>query len=71
MYYLISILIIINFVIENEPEIVYHPKSCYTSRKLNYSDKLNEILAQDELSNKVVILDNYNEEIMTSENLGT
>ncbi|UZO06717.1 uncharacterized protein OCT59_027027 [Rhizophagus irregularis] len=30
-----------------EPEIVYHPKSCYTSRKINYSTKLNECLIHD------------------------
>ncbi|GBC09791.1 hypothetical protein RclHR1_09100004 [Rhizophagus clarus] len=46
---------------ENEPEIIYHPKSCYISRKLNYSAKLNEILLQDELSNKIIILDDKND----------
>ncbi|GBC01289.1 hypothetical protein RclHR1_04130005 [Rhizophagus clarus] len=56
---------------ENEPEIKYHPKSCYTSRKFD-SAKFNEILAKDELlSNKVVIMDddNYNDEIFISDNL--
>jgi hypothetical protein len=48
-------------LIDNEPEIVYHPKSCYTSRKFNYSAKLNEILLQDELSNKIVIIDDEND----------
>jgi hypothetical protein len=49
-------------LIDNEPEIVYHPKSSYTSRKFNYSAKLNEILLQDELSsNKIVIIDDEND----------
>ncbi|CAB4426020.1 unnamed protein product [Rhizophagus irregularis] len=48
---------------ENEPEIVYHPKSCYISRKFNYSAKLNEMLSQDELSNKIVIIDDKNDGI--------
>jgi hypothetical protein len=49
------------YFIDNEPEILYHPKSCYTSRKFNYSAKLNEILLQDELSNKIVIIDDEND----------
>src|SRR5581483_621869 len=40
--------IIPSIIQSHPPEIVYHPKSCYTSRKFDYLDKLNEILAQDE-----------------------
>ncbi|CAB5207133.1 unnamed protein product [Rhizophagus irregularis] len=47
---------------KNESEIVYHPKSCYISRKFNYSAKLNETLSQDELSNKIVIIDDKNDD---------
>ncbi|GBB84515.1 hypothetical protein RclHR1_11090003 [Rhizophagus clarus] len=50
---------------ESEPKITYHPKSCYTCRKINYSFKLNEYLAQDSLSDKIVIV---NDKII-SENL--
>ncbi len=59
-----------NFVnfIEDEAEIVYHPKSCYISRKINYSAKLNEILAQDELSSKIIIMNDDQDGI--SKNLG-
>ena len=32
-----------------------HPLSCYTSRRIEYSAKLNEILTQEELSSKFVI----------------
>ena len=49
----------INFI-ENEPEIVYHPKSYYKSRKIDYSVKLNEILVQDELSNKIIVMEDNN-----------
>jgi hypothetical protein len=49
------------YFIDNEPEILYHPKSCYTSRKFNYSAKLNETLLQDELSNKIVIINDEND----------
>ncbi|PKK64819.1 hypothetical protein RhiirC2_786970, partial [Rhizophagus irregularis] len=38
---------------ENELKIKYHPNSCYTSRKINYSAKLNEYLSQDSLSDKI------------------
>src|SRR6266536_972084 len=65
--------LLINFInfIENEPEIVYHPKSCYTSRKFDYSAKLNEILAQDELSSKIIIMnDNDDNQDGISKNLG-
>jgi hypothetical protein len=58
--------------IDNEPEITYHPKSCYTSKKFDYSAKLNEILAQDELSNKIVIYDDNTDNYDSiNENLGT
>ncbi|UZO06744.1 uncharacterized protein OCT59_027053 [Rhizophagus irregularis] len=42
---------------ENEPKITYHPNSCYASRKITYSAKLNEHLAQDLLSYKIIIDD--------------
>ncbi|CAB4478612.1 unnamed protein product [Rhizophagus irregularis] len=51
---------------ENEPKITYHPNSCYASRKITYSAKLNEHLAQDLLSYKIIIDD---DEI--NENFGT
>ena len=58
-------------LIENEPGITYHPKSCYSSRKFDYSAKLNEILAQDELSSKIIIMDDNNKNYdMMSVNLG-
>src|SRR3954471_9313528 len=72
-YFIINIkyLLIYYLFIENEPEIKYYPKSCYTSRKFD-SAKLNEILSKDELSDKVVIIENNdcNDEIFISENLG-
>ena len=50
---------------------MYHPKSCYSSRKFDYSAKLNEILAQDELSSKIIIMDDNNKNYdMMSVNLG-
>ncbi|CAB5364214.1 unnamed protein product [Rhizophagus irregularis] len=57
--------------IPENPEIVYHPKSCYTNRKINYSAKLYEMLLRDELSDKIVMNNNnyYENETMTSENL--
>src|SRR5581483_4085664 len=55
----------------HSPEIVYHPNSCYKSRKFDDLAKLNEILAQDELSNKMIIPDNYNDDKNSNyENLG-
>ncbi|GES91743.1 kinase-like domain-containing protein [Rhizophagus clarus] len=55
---------------ENEQEIIYHPKSCYTSRKFDYSARLNEILLRDELSDKIVITDNKNDNnVAISKNL--
>ncbi|GBC43041.2 kinase-like domain-containing protein [Rhizophagus irregularis DAOM 181602=DAOM 197198] len=53
------------------PEIVYHPKSCYTNRIINYAAKLYEMLLRDELSDKIVMNNNnyYENETMTSENL--
>ncbi|GBC08323.1 hypothetical protein RclHR1_08020006 [Rhizophagus clarus] len=54
---------------ENEPKVVYHPKSCYSSRKFNDSAKLNEILEQEELSNKIIKMGiNSSEKIVISEN---
>ncbi|CAB4476770.1 unnamed protein product [Rhizophagus irregularis] len=34
---------------ENEPEITYHPKTYYKSRKIDYSAKINEILQSETL----------------------
>ena len=40
---------------------MYHPKSCYTSRRIDFSTKLNEILAQDnEVSGKILIVNDNN-----------
>ncbi|CAB5200331.1 unnamed protein product [Rhizophagus irregularis] len=39
----------------NEPITKNHPLSCDTSRKIDYSAKLNEILNQEELSIKFII----------------
>ncbi|GBB94862.1 hypothetical protein RclHR1_02430003 [Rhizophagus clarus] len=49
---------------ENEPEIKYHPKSCYISRKFDESAKLNNIY---ELSGRVVIDSNHDEVDETDE----
>ncbi|POG73394.1 kinase-like domain-containing protein [Rhizophagus irregularis DAOM 181602=DAOM 197198] len=51
----------------NEPITKNHPLSCYTSKKINYSAKLNEILTQEELSTKIVVY----EEKLLSESLET
>ncbi|EXX54180.1 Tpk3p [Rhizophagus irregularis DAOM 197198w] len=53
----------------NEPITKNHPLSCYTSRKIDYSAKLNEILTQEELSTKIVI-DEERESKLLSESLG-
>ncbi|CAB4440984.1 unnamed protein product [Rhizophagus irregularis] len=49
----------------------YHPLTCYTSKKFDYSVKLNEILNQEELSFKFTIneKDDYKVTIL-SESLG-
>ena len=63
---------IIEFIIENELVTKNHPLSCYTSRKIDYSAKLNEILNQ-ELSSKIVINEeNYYDDNKTwlTEDLG-
>ncbi|UZO07082.1 uncharacterized protein OCT59_027385 [Rhizophagus irregularis] len=52
----------------NEPITKNHPLSCYTSRKIDYSAKLNEILTQEELSTKIVI-DEERESKLLSESL--
>ena len=59
-------------MIENEPKITYHPKSCYTSRKIDYSEKLNKLLAQCELSDKIVVMEENDNKYETkiSESLG-
>ncbi|RGB35186.1 hypothetical protein C1646_667925 [Rhizophagus diaphanus] len=48
----------------NEPLTKNHPLSCDTSRKIDYSAKLNEILNQEELSTKFII-----DEVMKKVNL--
>ncbi|CAB4387608.1 unnamed protein product [Rhizophagus irregularis] len=55
----------------NEPTTKNHPSSCYTSRKIDYSAKLDGILNQEELSSKFVIDEerNYNNEPILSESL--
>jgi hypothetical protein len=57
---------------ENEPVIHNHQLSCYTSRKIDYSAKLNEILNyQGELSSKIIINKiEENNESQLSESLG-
>ncbi|CAB5396149.1 unnamed protein product [Rhizophagus irregularis] len=50
---------------ETEPLIQNYPSTCYTSRKIDYSAKLNEILNQEELSSKIMINDS---ESISSEN---
>ncbi|PKC13721.1 kinase-like protein [Rhizophagus irregularis] len=42
-------------LVSNEPITKNHPLSCDTSRKIDYSAKLNEILNQEELSIKFII----------------
>ncbi len=58
----------------NEPITENHSLSCYTSRKIDYSAKLNKILNQEELSCKLVINEEkeYNNEtiLLLSESLG-
>ncbi|CAB4429179.1 unnamed protein product [Rhizophagus irregularis] len=51
---------------ENEPKITYHPKSCYTSKKIDYSAKLNDLLSQ---GSRIIITDNDDDVRMVSENL--
>lgn len=69
----ISNFIYLNFLV-NEPTIKNHPSSCYTSRNIDYSAKLDEILNQEGLSSKFVIDEerNYNNEPISllSESLG-
>jgi serine/threonine protein kinase len=62
---------IINFI-EDEPEIMHHPKSCYTKRRIDYSAKLYRTLLQDELNDRIIMNNNNNNEneTMISENLG-
>jgi hypothetical protein len=61
------------FCLENEPIIQNHPLSCYTSKRIDYSAKLNEILSQKELSSKIIIDNEEDEEdnyAMLSKDLG-
>ncbi|PKY28234.1 kinase-like protein [Rhizophagus irregularis] len=56
----------------NEQITKNHPLSCYTSRKIEYSAKINEILSQEELSTKFIIDEKkgiINEITLLSENL--
>ncbi|CAB4389143.1 unnamed protein product [Rhizophagus irregularis] len=39
---------------ENEPEITYHPKTYYKSRKIDYSAKINEILQSETLADCII-----------------
>ena len=58
---------------ENELIIQNHPLSCYTSKRIDYSAKLNEILSQKELSSKIIIdngEDEENNHTMLSKDLG-
>ncbi len=56
------------FIIENEPVIENHPLSCYTSRKIDYSEKLNEILSSKIIINKEE--DDHNNITILSKSLG-
>jgi hypothetical protein len=50
-----------------------HPLSCYTSRKIDYSAKINEILTREELSSKFMKDERKeinNETTLLSESLG-
>ncbi|CAB4435155.1 unnamed protein product [Rhizophagus irregularis] len=53
----------------NEPITKNHPSSCYTSRKIDYSAKLNGILTQEELSTKIVVYEERESRLL-SESLG-
>ncbi|PKB92112.1 hypothetical protein RhiirA5_445990 [Rhizophagus irregularis] len=53
----------------NEPITKNHPLSCYTSRKIDYSAKLNEILTQEELSTKIIVCEERESKLL-SESLG-
>ncbi|UZO24607.1 uncharacterized protein OCT59_016903 [Rhizophagus irregularis] len=56
--------------IPDNEEVKCHPESYYTSRKIDYSDELNQQF-EFELSNKIVITeDNHDYEIKMSESLG-
>ncbi|CAB5189122.1 unnamed protein product [Rhizophagus irregularis] len=55
--------------IPDNEEVKCHPESYYTSRKIDYSDELNQQF-EFELSNKIVITeDNHDYEIKMSESL--
>ncbi|PKY39708.1 hypothetical protein RhiirA4_452958 [Rhizophagus irregularis] len=43
-----------------------HPESYYFSRKVNHSTKLNEMLEQEELSDKFVIMEDNNNDMSES-----
>ncbi|CAB5387535.1 unnamed protein product [Rhizophagus irregularis] len=49
----------------NEPITKNHPLSCYTSRKIDYSAKLNEILTQEELSTKIVVYEERESKLLS------
>ncbi|CAB4404250.1 unnamed protein product [Rhizophagus irregularis] len=58
--------------IPDNEEVKCHPESYYTSRKIDYSDELNQSFTQFEfeLSNKIVITeDNHDHEIKMSDSL--
>ena len=58
--------------LDNEPITNNHPLSCYTSRKINYSARLNKILNQEELSPRFIYEERKfnNETTLLSESLG-
>lgn len=52
------------FFIENKLSVINYSRTLYTSRKINYSAKLNEILSQ-ELSSRIIMYsynDDYSDE---------
>ncbi|RGB35184.1 hypothetical protein C1646_759638 [Rhizophagus diaphanus] len=49
----------------NEPFNKNHPLSCYTSRIIDYSAKLNEILTQEELSTKIVVYEETESKLLS------
>ena len=59
-----------SFILENEPIIQNHPLSCYTSKRIDYSAKLNEVLSQEELSSRIIIDGEEANYSMLSEDLG-
>lgn len=70
-------LVLFNFIhlyfLVNEQITENHPLSSYTSRKIDYSAKLNEIIFREELSSQFIVdkdKDFDNETNLLSESLG-